>query len=548
MSFNSDELNYLIYRYLKEAGFEHSAFSFGNESRVAVDRISVAPSEVVPGTLVYVVQKGLQYLEVESAIAEDGTEFELEDPISLLTPYNVKRKAPKEDKKDKKRKREEKEEKEKEKERKETKEKPGKSAKKENNNMIVDDDVKSENGKKSKETKEKEKDSSRTQSAKATPSPVTPTTPLSNSANSNNIQVPQTQATTLEGHTSEVFMCSWNPKLSIIASGSADNTARYWNVPDGPCGKKSADETMKTSQILKHTNTSKESKDVTTIDWNSAGTYLATGTLDGVARIWDLKGKCKFKLEEHLGAIFALKWSRNGDYLLSGSVDSSAIVWDATTGLMKQQFKYHSDAILDVDWKNADTFASCSSDRAIFVSQIGRSDHVCEFLAHEDEVNAIRWSPDGRILASCSDDKTAKLWTLDSTSPIHNLTDHKKEIYTIKWSPTGPGTKNPNSNLLLATASFDSTVKLWDVEQGKCVQTLSKHVDPVYSVAFSPCGQYIASGSIDRYIYIYSVKDGKLVKSFRGSGGIFEVCWNSVGDKVAACFSNNVVSVIDFKM
>lgn len=70
MSFTSDELNYLIYRYLKEAGFEHSAFTFGNESRVAVDRISVAPSDVIPGTLVYVVQKGLQYLEVESTICE----------------------------------------------------------------------------------------------------------------------------------------------------------------------------------------------------------------------------------------------------------------------------------------------------------------------------------------------------------------------------------------------------------------------------------------------------------------------------------------------
>jgi transducin (beta)-like 1 len=44
------------------------------------------------------------------------------------------------------------------------------------------------------------------------------------------------------------------------------------------------------------------------------------------------------------------------------------------------------------------------------------------------------------------------------------------------------------------------------------------------------------------------VKDGSLVKSYKGNGGIFEVCWNTKGDKVAACFSNNTVVVIDFRI
>ena len=63
-----------------------------------------------------------------------------------------------------------------------------------------------------------------------------------------------------------------------------------------------------------------------------------------------------------------------------------------------------------------------------------------------------------------------------------------------QWSPTGPGTKNANKPLLLATASFDSLVKLWDVEKGQDVHTLSKHTEPVYSVAFNPTGDLLASG------------------------------------------------------
>jgi WD40 repeat protein len=63
-----------------------------------------------------------------------------------------------------------------------------------------------------------------------------------------------------------------------------------------------------------------------------------------------------------------------------------------------------------------------------------------------------------------------------------------------QWSPTGPGTKNPNKSLLLATASFDSLVKLWDIEKGQDVHTLAKHTEPVYSVAFNPSGDLLASG------------------------------------------------------
>jgi transducin (beta)-like 1 len=100
---------------------------------------------------------------------------------------------------------------------------------------------------------------------------------------------------------------------------------------------------------------------------------------------------------------------------------------------------------------------------------------------------------------------TLKIWSLSRDTCINNLQAHSKEIYTIKWSPTGPGTQNPNANLILASASFDSTVKLWDVENAACLHTLSKHTEPVYSVAFSPDGRYLATGSFDRCVNIWNI-------------------------------------------
>jgi hypothetical protein len=81
MSFSSDEVNYLIYRYLQESGFIHSAFVFGVESHISQTNIN--GTLVPPAALLSVIQKGLQFTEAEISVADDGTE-RLGDPLSLI--------------------------------------------------------------------------------------------------------------------------------------------------------------------------------------------------------------------------------------------------------------------------------------------------------------------------------------------------------------------------------------------------------------------------------------------------------------------------------
>uniref|UniRef100_A0A8B9MJ29 F-box-like/WD repeat-containing protein TBL1X n=1 Tax=Accipiter nisus TaxID=211598 RepID=A0A8B9MJ29_9AVES len=317
---------------------------------------------------------------------------------------------------------------------------------------------------------------------------------------------------------------------------SGDSTARIWNLNENS-------NSGSTQLVLRHCireggHDVPSNKDVTSLDWNSDGTLLATGSYDGFARIWTEDGNLASTLGQHKGPIFALKWNKKGNYILSAGVDKTTIIWDAHTGEAKQQFPFHSAPALDVDWQNNTTFASCSTDMCIHVCRLGCDRPVKTFQGHTNEVNAIKWDPSGMLLASCSDDMTLKIWSMKQDTCVHDLQAHSKEIYTIKWSPTGPGTSNPNSNIMLASASFDSTVRLWDVDRGVCIHTLTKHQEPVYSVAFSPDGKYLASGSFDKCVHIWNTQSGTLVHSYRGTGGIFEVCWNARGDKVGASASD----------
>jgi transducin (beta)-like 1 len=465
--------------HLPPTGFSHSAFTFAHESLVS--RSLVADAEVPPGALVTFLQKGLQYIEVESHLQEDGTERACDEPFHLLYPHICR----------------------------------------------VNSNVKSSIP------------STGRGLANEIPAEVIPT----------GVDIPLTDVSILYGHTSEVFTCMFNPKNpEILATGSGDGTARIWNLSN------SANQV-----VLKHNNnilldnrvSKDKTKDISSLDWNVDGSKLATACYDGKVRIWSLDGTLLQTLSGHTSPIFSTQWSPSSNHVLSGGVDKTAIVWDPVTGLAVQSFAYHSAPILDVEWATDSTFATCSSDKTIVVSTVGSKTPTRTFVGHMDEVNAISWAPSHTMLVSGSDDWCARIWSTanpEKDACLAVLSGHKKSIYNVKWAPAGEGSANPNAAPSIATASFDATVKLWDPTTGKVRHTLSKHQAMVYAINFSPDAQFLVSGSSDRNVYVWSTKDGSLVKSYQGSAGVFDVAFDSSGTRVAASCSDNNVAVIDLRM
>lgn len=124
---------------------------------------------------------------------------------------------------------------------------------------------------------------------------------------------------------------------------------------------------------------------------------------------------------------------------------------------------------------------------------------------------------------------------------MYNFAEHTGEILALKWSPSGPGTQNPNMPLRLATASNDSTIKLWDIEKGKSLITIRQHTGPANAVAFSNDCEYLASGGSDGTVQLYSLRNQKLVKSFPVSGKVCDVAWSFDNQILAASYPLNVL-------
>ncbi|KAL2654985.1 hypothetical protein AAZV13_04G040000 [Glycine max] len=445
ISITSTELNYLVFRYLHESGFTHSAFAFGYEA--GIDKNKNDDSVVPPGALVTFIQKGIQYLELEANLS--GSDADMDEDFSFLQPLDLITKGPTElhniVKAKKENLRQHKFESNKimndlsqdDSRRERVQETDKEMKEKENEHRLEKIRLEKEKEQPKLEYKEtqhidqnhteKQEDKITVENLENRAQGGAEPMEISQSSMLSPDDTPCSDVKLLKGHTSEVFACAWNPSAPLLASGSGDSTARIWKIADGTCDSSVQNEPVNVV-VLQHfkESTNEKSKDVTTLDWNGDGTLLATGSYDGQARIWSIDGELNCTLNKHRGPIFSLKWNKKGDYLLSGSVDKTAIVWNIKTGEWKQLFEFHTGPTLDVDWRNNVSFATCSTDKMIHVCKIGENRPIKTFSGHQDEVNAIKWDPSGSLLASCSDDHTAKIWSLKQDNFLHNLKEHVK--------------------------------------------------------------------------------------------------------------------------
>jgi transducin (beta)-like 1 len=419
----------------------------------------------------------------------------------------------------------------------------------------------------------------------------------------------------LSGHAGEVLGCEWNPKKEeMLATCSSDSTVRLWSLQDGIAKSSSA----ALHHGAKVKPGMRAPTQVMKVVWNSAGNFLASASLDGSLRLWNAgyqvpKTMLHSKLIAHNGPIFSLRWtpalapidpsspssssssSTSRDIVASAGSDGILKLWSVSqptaavqtssspspplsTPLDSISLDQHS--ILDIDFSSNLLTATASQDGSIKVNNLlakfgdtinpkqessSFQPIIFDCKGHTLPVNSVRWSSRTtnalQLLASASDDHTVRLWsgfdvsssnsTSSSMESVSTLQGHTKEVLMVRWNP------NPQEGSQLASASFDGSLKLWDVEIGRCQSTCnggggggSGGGDAgILSLDFSPLGNIIASGSQDKSISIWDSKSGMLLRQYQCSGCVLDVAFNPSNDKLlAACSSDNSAVIFDLRM
>ncbi len=170
---------------------------------------------------------------------------------------------------------------------------------------------------------------------------------------------------------------------------------------------------------------------------------------------------------------------------------------------------------------------SCSQSLELLVDPITR-------LTHEECVNALTFSPDGRYLATASRDGTARVWEVASGQQVVCL-NHEGVVWTATFSPDGA---------YLATASGDGTARVWEVASGRQVVCLN-HEGVVWTAAFSPDGAYLATASKDGTAGVWDARSGNRVACLNHEGIVWSAAFSPDGAYLATVSGDGSARIWD---
>ena len=318
------------------------------------------------------------------------------------------------------------------------------------------------------------------------------------------------------GHSSRVNCVVFGPDGHWLASGSADNSIRLWDVDSG----------LELRALIGHQNW------IRSLSVSSDGQKLASGSNDRTVKIWNVSsGRVMLDLAGHEGPVEAVLFSPDDRWIVSGSSDNSIKVWDAASGQQLRTLKDHTAAVAALAVSpDGRTLASGSADGKIKIWNTLDWTLQRTLERQTKKVNTLVFSPDNRSLVSANADELI-VWETANGKPRFTI---RQAIVTARF--VGPSE--------LITSKAEGTIVSWETTTGKQKSVIDGASDAPETLfaSFSPDAKYLASGSGNRSVEVRTVRDGKLARTLGShSAAFFSIAFSRDGRWLASGANDHTI-------